>query len=100
MNDKTAKMLIHNHVISKLDYCNSLYYGLPSYLLRKLQLIMNRATRLIKGVPVHASITPALIDLHWLPITAKIIYKLHVIVYQALNFEKPQYIRDLLEIFM
>ena len=49
LNDKTPKMLIHNHVISKLDYSNSLFYGLPNYLLRKLQLIMNRAASLIKG---------------------------------------------------
>ena len=28
LDEKTTKMLIHNHVINKLDYCNSLYYGL------------------------------------------------------------------------
>ena len=92
----TTKMLIHNHVIGKLDYCNSLYYGLPNILLRKLQLIMNRAARLIMGLPVRASITPALIDLHWLPIKARIIYKLCIMTYQALNSEKPQYMRDML----
>ncbi len=99
LDDKTIKKLIHNHVISKLDYCNSLYYRLPNYLLRKLQLIMNRAARLIKGLPIRANITPALIDLHWLPIKARIIYKLCVMTYQAMNLKKPQYIRDLLEDF-
>lgn len=84
-DSKNTNMLIHNHVITKLDYCNSLYYGLPNYLLRKLQLIINRAARLIKGLPVRVSITPALIDLHWLPVKARIIYKLCVMLYQALN---------------
>lgn len=96
LDSKTTKMLIHNHVITKLDYCNSIYYGLPNYLLRKLQLMMNRAARLIKGLPVRASITPALIDLHWLPVKARIIYKVCVMVYQALNPGKPKYMRDLL----
>lgn len=65
LDDKTIKMLIHNYVISKLDYCNSLYYGLPNYLLKRLQNVMNRAARLIKGLSRRERITPALIDLHW-----------------------------------
>ena len=32
-----AKIIIHAVVVSKLDYCNSLLYGQPSYLIRKLQ---------------------------------------------------------------
>ena len=49
IDESSLKKLIHNHVISRLDYCNSLYYGLPNYQLRKLQYIMNRSARLIKG---------------------------------------------------
>lgn len=99
LDNNTIKMLVHSHVISKLDYCNALYYGLPNYLLKKLQLIMNRAARLIVGLPVRLSVTPTLIALHWLPIKARIIYKLCVMAYQALNFGKPEYIRALLEDF-
>ncbi len=51
LDETTTKMLVHNYVISKLDYCNSLYYGLPKYLLKELQLVMNSAARLIKGLP-------------------------------------------------
>ncbi|XP_068242479.1 uncharacterized protein [Palaemon carinicauda] len=35
LDEKTTKMLVQNYVISKVDYCNSLYYGLPNYLLKK-----------------------------------------------------------------
>lgn len=99
LDEKTMKMLIHNHVINKLDYCNSLYYGLPNYLLKKLQLIMNRAARLIKGHSLRERITPVLIELHWLPIKARIIYKQCVMVYQALKFGKPEYMINLLAAF-
>ncbi len=47
--DKSIKMIIHNHVICKLYYCDSLYHDLPYYLLRKLHLVMNRAALLITG---------------------------------------------------
>ena len=39
--------LIRVLVLSRVDYCNSLYYGLPNFLLAKLQRIMNSAARLI-----------------------------------------------------
>ncbi len=92
----TTKMLVHNYVISKLDYCNSLYYGLPNYLLKELQLVMNRAARLIKGLP-HERITPALTDLHWLPVKARIEYKIAAMSHQALLSGKPEYLRNTLK---
>lgn len=99
LDDSTMKRLIHNHVISKIDYCNSLYYGLPNYLLRKLQLIMNRAARLIKGQSSRERITPVLVELHWLPVKARIIYKQCIMVYRVLKFGKPEYMKSMLTDF-
>lgn len=47
LDTESMKKLVYNYVISKLDYCNSLYYGLTNYLLKKLQRIMNWAVHLI-----------------------------------------------------
>ena len=96
---KTTKMLVYNHIISRLDYCNSLYYCLPNFLLRKLQLIMNRAARLITGLSPRERITPILMKLHWLPIKARIEYKICTMVYQAVRQGKPAYLRDKLKDF-
>ena len=49
LDEGTVKMLVHNYIISRLDFCNSIYYGLPNYQLKKIQLIMNRTSRLIRG---------------------------------------------------
>ena len=35
-------MLIQNYVISRLDYCNVLYYALPNYNLKKIQNVFNQ----------------------------------------------------------
>ena len=40
-------MLVHSFVTSRLNYCNSLYAGLPRYLLERLQKIQNKAVRLV-----------------------------------------------------
>ena len=96
IDESSLRKLIHNHVISRLDYCNSLYYGLPNFQLRRLQYIMNRAARLIKGTTRRERITPVLIQLHWLPIKARIVFKICVMVYQTIKHGNPGYIRQLL----
>ena len=99
LNEDTLKMLIHNHVISRLDYCNSVYHKLPNTLLKKLQNIQNRAARLIKKIPLCERITPALIELHWLPMKARIIYKICLLTCKALKFGEPKYLYEYLVLF-
>ena len=96
LTESSTKILVMSHVISRLDYCNSLCYKLPNTLLRKLQNVQNRAARLIKGIKIRERITPALIDLHWLPIKARIEFKICLLTYKALTSDKPKYLRDCL----
>ena len=87
---------VTHEVLTRLDYCNSLYIALPKYQLRRLQLVMNRAARLIFGLPRRAHITPSLRRLHWLPIGPRIDYKVILIAYKAQRFAQPEYIARLL----
>ena len=41
-------------------------------------------------------ITPTLIDLHWLPIRNRIIFKILLLVYKSLNAKASSYLSDLL----
>ena len=43
VDESSMRKLIHNPVISRLDYRNSLYYGFSVYRLKKIQRIKNRA---------------------------------------------------------
>ena len=58
---------------------------------------MNKAARVIKRLPSHVRITPTLIDLHWLPVKARIKYKICVLTYQAIKTGKPEYLRIMLQ---
>ena len=88
--------LVYSLVVSRVGYCNSLYLGLPNYLLKKLQSIMNKSARLIFSVAPRVPTTRFLIKLHWLPIKARIEFKICLIVFKALRFGQPKYIADML----
>ena len=99
LDSNSVKKLVNNYIISRVDYCNSLYYNLPAYQLKKIQRVMNRAAKLTVGLPRRERITPVLFELHWLPIKARIIYKICVLTYIALTSGKPTYLADKLHRF-
>ena len=91
-----AETLVHAFITSRLDYCNSILFGVNSYLLDKLQYVQNAAARLITRTRKFDHITPVLKDLHWLPIRKRIDFKILLLVFKALQGEAPQYIKDLI----
>ena len=48
LTDESAKTLMRAYVISRVDYCNGLSYGLSNSLLRKLQSVSTRVARVVK----------------------------------------------------
>ena len=71
-----AKTLAQAFVGGRLDYCNSLLYGVSEDLLRHLQNVQNAAARFITGARKYDHISPVLRDLHWLPLRQRIIFKI------------------------
>ena len=50
-----------------------------------------------KGLKKFNHVTPALIDLHWLPIQYRIDFKILMLVYKCLNGLAPKYLCDLIK---
>ena len=98
INKKQKIQLVHSLVLSQIDYCNSLYYGLPNRELNIFQMIINSSARVITGLPRFSRerVTPICIQLHFLPLKARIFYKICLLTYKALNFGEPKYICELL----
>src|SRR4029434_760817 len=70
-----TQLLVQTLVSSRLDYCNALLTGLPACVVETLQMIQNAAARLVFNQPKRAHVTPLLIELHWLPVAARIKFK-------------------------
>ncbi len=72
LSEHATQLLVQALVLSRLDYCNALLAGLPANSIKPLQLIQNAAARLIFNEPKRTHVTPLFINLHWLPIAARI----------------------------
>ena len=97
LTNKNLKLLVNALVISRLDYCNSILYGLPKRELDKLQRVQNTAARLITGTKQYDRIKPALQKQHWLPVESRIIFKVIIITFKILDGLSPTYLSSLLQ---
>lgn len=93
-DDRGFQTVVHALVITKLDYCNSLFANLPAKSIQKLQSIQNFAARLIRRRNRSSHVTPLLRDLHWLPVSERIAFKVLLLTYKALTLSKPKYLFD------
>ena len=85
VNHDSTITVIHAFVTSKLDFCNALLYGLPKYVIKRLQHVQNSAARVIYLSRKFDQVTPLLIDLHWLPIEQGISFKILLITFKILH---------------
>ena len=89
VNRKNLVTLVHSLIVSKVDYCNSLFIGLPN-VIKKVQSVLNRAARLIFNLPPRVPTTSSL------PLKARTEFKIYLITFKAPKINQPSYIRELL----
>ena len=89
-----AQVLVQALVTSKLDYCNSLLYGLPKNVIKQLQRVQNAAARVVTLSPKFYHITPVLANLHWLSIYLQIELKILIVTCKPLHGLAPAYLRS------
>ena len=83
LSQESARTLVHAYIIGRINYCNSLLFGLPSVHLLKLQRLQNEAAWLISNVPLYSHITPVLCSLLWLPVKLRIDFKILLLTFIA-----------------
>ena len=95
LSQQHFQSVIHAYITSRLDYCNSLYFGASQKELARLQLVQNAAARLLTGTKKFDFITPVLRSLHWIPVHLRIQFKILVFTYKSLNGLAPPYLLEL-----
>ena len=96
LTDNACSQLIHALVTVRIDYCNSLLYGLPDCSFKLTMKNIEHCARILCKIPKFDHITKTLLDLHWLPIPQRILFKILILTYQAYHKTAPQYLCDLI----
>ena len=97
---EATEQLVHAFVTSRLDFCNSLLFGIQKQHLQKLQRVQNAAARVICEIPTRDSVRGTLKELHWLPIKERVDFKILTLTYQAIDGSAPPYLTELLTPYM
>ena len=89
------QQLVQALILSSIDYCNALYFGSNSSVLRQLQSIQNRACKTVFGLKRRDSVDTHLQSLHWLRVAERIEFKILLVTYKSLNGLAPSYLSEL-----
>ena len=96
LNKDTAHTLVPSLIMSHLNYCNAIFYGLTEVDLKRLQRVQNEAAKLVLNKSLRDIITQCMFHLHWLPIKSRIDYKILTLTHKCVYGEAPKYLTDLI----
>ena len=96
LNVESTGKFVHALVTSRLDNCNAVLFGLPDYLIKRLQYVLNAAARLVSLTNKYDHITPVRKQLHWLPVKERINFKILLTTFKALHGINPLYLCELI----
>ena len=92
------RTIVQALIVSKIDNCNSLLYGVSEYEISRLQKLQNSCARLIFGKKKYESVSELLSKLHWLPIKQRIYFKILLLVFKFFKEKTPTYINECLHV--
>jgi len=90
--------VVHAFVTSRIDYCNSLLYGISDYNINHHQRIQNSAARIVINARKYDNITPILQKLHRLPVRQRIHFQIVLITYKSIDDMPLEYLCELVSI--
>ena len=95
--------IVQSYILSKIDYCNSLYSGINQNLVNKLQNILNASARFIcratgtgNNWKRPGTMHHLLFELHLLPVKYRIQYKLALLCFKCIKQCAPSYLSNLI----
>ena len=97
LSREATERVVHAFITSKLDLNNALLYGVEDYQLKPLENLQKSAARLVTCTRKYDHISPIMRQLHWLPIKARIIFKIGLLVYKCFHGLAPAYLIDLIK---
>jgi len=97
LTTELAQTLASSLILYRIDYCNAVLHGAPSYSIKKLQRLQNNAARIVLEAPRRSHASPLLRTLQWLPVQQRIEYKVALLTFKVCSTSTPSYPRLLIQ---
>ena len=88
----SAKLLATALVLHRVDYCNSLLYGIAGIDLTRFKCVQNQSAHLVTKSPPFIHSVPLLRSLHWLPVRFRILFKINLLTYNTVHEKNSLFI--------
>ena len=92
LSEDTVNLIASSLVSSRLDYANACLFGISVKNLSRIQRIQNTLARVDTCSRSWSSSAPLLKHLHWLPVSARIHFKIALLTFKSLHIIAPSYI--------
>ena len=96
LTEETCRTIIQGLVLSHLDFANSILAASLDNIIKMLQRVQIMAAKVILGKNRQDSASACLIKLHWLLIKEHVKHKGLTLIYNCLNNNAPDYLKNLL----
>ena len=96
LSEDTANLIASSLVSSRLDYANACLFGISAKNLSRIQRIQNTLARVVTCSRSRSSSAPLLKHLHWLPVSARIHFKIALLTFKSLHTIAPSYLSSLI----
>ena len=98
VSDFKFSMQLANSIFhSKLLYGIEVWGLCPKYIIKKVQVLQNKAARIVQGIGARKLDTSTLIkNMNWLQIQELISYRISCLIHQIVYTQKPEYLHKIL----
>ena len=95
LNQDAENTIACSIVCSRLDYYNTVLYGVTAHNISSLQRFQNSLARVVCYAPYRSSATNLRRSLHWLPIAERFTYKIAMLTFKVRLHHNPAYLPEL-----
>ncbi len=88
--EHATQLLVQALVLSRLDYCNAMQF------FQTFAINTKHSSKIIYYEPKRMQVTPLFINVHWLPIAARIKFKALMLAYKTTTGTAPLYLNSLI----
>jgi hypothetical protein len=98
IDNSTCAMLVHGLVLSRLEYCCSLFYGINTSEMKKLQRVIKASIRVVEKLKKSDDVSQFFTSAKYLNMENRITWRICSLVYNALARSAPSNIAAAIQI--